>query len=103
RYIPLIIGVGGCLIFLIIYHFLINPIQVEIMISQEYFDELILKGDISYGNVIFLEDMLRLDLCNIINTFILIFSVILFAYLFARSMQFIKKIAITSFIFLGIV
>lgn len=102
-YIPLIIGVGGCLIFLIIYHFLINPLQVGIIISQEYFDELILKGDISYGNVIFLEDMLRLDLCNIINTFILIFSVILFAYLFARSMQFIKKIAITSFIFLGIV
>jgi len=102
-YIPLIIGVGGCLIFLIIYHFLINPLQIGIMISKEYFDELLLKADISYGNVIFLEDMLRLDLFNIINTFILIFSVILFAYLFARSMQFTKKIAITSFIFLGIV
>ncbi len=102
-YIPLVIGVGGCLIFLIIYQFLINPIQIGIIISQEYFDELLLKADITYGNIIFLEDALRLDLFNIINTFILIFSVILFAYLFARSMQFIKKIAITSFIFLGIV
>ncbi len=102
-YIPLVIGVGGCLIFLIIYQFLINPIQIGIIISQEYFDELLLKADITYGNVIFLEDALRLDLFNIINTFILIFSVILFAYLFARSMQFIKKIAITSFFFLGIV
>ncbi len=102
-YIPLIIGVGGCVIFLIIYQFLINPLQIGIIMSQEYFDELLLKADISYGNNIFLEEALRLDLFNIINTFILIFSVILFAYLFSRSMQFIKKIAMTSFIYLGIV
>lgn len=101
-YIPLILGIVVSLVFFTVFIFGFQSLRTAIIADQLAMDLLIEGANINYTDTLLLEDALKLDLYNIINTCVIITSIILAAYFFAFGMRYIKRITITSIMYLTV-
>jgi len=102
-YYPIIFGFAATFIVILVLFLGMGGLNYLIVPTDAIRDALVEKAAITYTDTIYLEDAIKLDLYNVNGSLIyIVLCGMIMAYLFSKNLQYIKRITMTSFLFLGI-